>query len=305
MTTLRQLEYFVAIVDEGSFTAAAASLNVTQPGLSHQFRSLENQIGGRLLERLPRGVRLTAAGRAMLPSARAALADARRCVTAARRVTGIAAGELQVAALYSISAGILPTALSRWRTLHPEVRITLFEHRQADEMVDAMAAGQADLAIGPAPLGWDGIVRHLGEEEFVVVVAADDLSAPESGTTVHLADLAERDWVHFTPASGLATALEQACGAAGFSPRVAVRTEQGPSALNFAAAGLGPTLVPSNIVPRDFPALVLRPDPPFRRPLAAYTRAGTDPLTGAFLDLLSEIPLTPAHMAERLARHRD
>src|SRR5947208_3579174 len=64
--TLRQLEYFVAVVDEGSFTRAAEILHVTQPGLSHQFQALERELGGPLLERLPRKVRLTPAGRAML-----------------------------------------------------------------------------------------------------------------------------------------------------------------------------------------------------------------------------------------------
>ncbi|MGW2788041.1 helix-turn-helix domain-containing protein [Streptomyces populi] len=67
MATLRQLEYLVVIVDEGSFTRAAEALNVTQPGLSHQFQALEREVGGPLLERLPRGVRLTPAGRSMLP----------------------------------------------------------------------------------------------------------------------------------------------------------------------------------------------------------------------------------------------
>ncbi|MGW2995209.1 LysR family transcriptional regulator [Streptomyces sp. NPDC001193] len=78
MTTLRQLEYLVTIVDTGSFTRAAELLHVTQPALSHQVRALERDAGGPLLERLPRAVRLTPMGRAMLPHARAALADAER-----------------------------------------------------------------------------------------------------------------------------------------------------------------------------------------------------------------------------------
>jgi Bacterial regulatory helix-turn-helix protein, lysR family len=69
--TLRQLEYFVTVVDQGSFTAAAALLHVTQPGLSHQIQALERELGGPLLERLPRNVRLTPAGRTALPHARA------------------------------------------------------------------------------------------------------------------------------------------------------------------------------------------------------------------------------------------
>src|SRR5689334_827273 len=76
MFALRQLEYLVTVVDTGSFTRAAARLHVTQPALSHQVRALEEQAGGRLLERLPRSVRPTPMGRALLPHARAALAGA-------------------------------------------------------------------------------------------------------------------------------------------------------------------------------------------------------------------------------------
>ena len=68
--SLRQLEYFVTVADEGSFTAAAELLQVSQPGLSHQIQALERELGGPLLERLPRRVRLTPAGRTTLPHAR-------------------------------------------------------------------------------------------------------------------------------------------------------------------------------------------------------------------------------------------
>src|ERR1700742_1489722 len=102
MATLRQLEYLVTIVDQGSFTRAAERLNVTQPGLSHQFQALEREVGDPLLERLPRNVRLTPAGRAMLPHARAALAEAGRATTAARRAAGAAGGEMDLATLYTI-----------------------------------------------------------------------------------------------------------------------------------------------------------------------------------------------------------
>ena len=109
--SLRQLEYFVAVVDEGSFTTAAARLHVSQPGLSHQIQALERQLGGPLLERLPRGVRLTPAGRTALPHARASQAHAERASTSAMRASGVDAGELHVGTLYSISVGVLPTAL--------------------------------------------------------------------------------------------------------------------------------------------------------------------------------------------------
>jgi DNA-binding transcriptional LysR family regulator len=287
MATLRQLEYLVTVVDLGSFTKAAELLHVTQPALSHQIRALERSTGSPLLERLPRAVRLTPTGRAMLPHARAALADAERAHCAARQAAGLEVGELQIATLYSISLGILPTALKAWRRTHPGVGIRLFEHRHTDELAKAMSAGQADLAVGPSPANWPGATHILGEEELVVVVAADDPAAARGRKSVRLKDLADRAWVHYTPGHGLADVLNQACAKAGFEPRVAVHTEQTAAAPALAAAGLGPALVPSNILPTGFDGRVLRTEPPTRRTLTAYTRGTPDPLAAAFIEVLT------------------
>src|ERR1700690_2776007 len=154
--SLRQPEYFVAVVDEGSFTTAAARLHVSQPGLSHQIQALERQLGGPLLERLPRGVRLTPAGRTALPHARASLAHAERAPSAAQRASGVETGELHVGALYSISTGVLPGALRTWRRSYPELQVHLVERRHTDDLIAAMEAGRADVAVGPTPPGWDG-----------------------------------------------------------------------------------------------------------------------------------------------------
>lgn len=286
MTTLRQLEYLVTVVDQGSFTRAAALLHVTQPALSHQVRALEQSVGGPLLERLARSVRPTPMGRAMLSHARATLADAERARCAARRASGLESGELQVATVYSVGLGVLPPVLHVWRQAHPGVRIRLFEHRHADELRDAMTAGEADVAVGPPPQGWDGWVRALGDEEFVVVVPADDPAASGDATTIALTALADRDWVHYAPGNGLADVLDQACAAAGFQPRAAVHTEQSAAAPQLAAAGLGPALVPANVIPPTFTGRLLRPDPPVHRALAAYTRGQPDPVTTAFVEML-------------------
>jgi DNA-binding transcriptional LysR family regulator len=294
--SLRQLEYFVTVVDEGSFTTAAARLHVSQPGLSHQIQALERQLGGPLLERLPRGVRLTPAGRTALPHARASLAHAERATAAAQRASGIDAGELHVGTLFSISVGVLPPALATWRRRYPDVQVRLVEFRHTNDLIAAMEAGQADVAVGPAPAGWDGPVREIGAEEFVVA-AAPGTQLPGTGEAVSLAALADRDWVHFTPPSGLAGVLDAACAAAGFTPRAAVRTEQAPSALNLAHAGLGVTLLPGNVVPAAYNGVLRRPDPPVRRPLAAYTRVRPDPITAVFLDAICHHTLaTPAHL---------
>jgi DNA-binding transcriptional LysR family regulator len=298
--TLRQLEYFVAVVDEGSFTRAAEVLHVTQPGLSHQFQALERELGGPLLERMPRKVRPTPAGRAVLPHARACLAHADLAASAGRRASGATVGELHLATLYSISVGILPSALPYWRRGHPDLKVRLVEFRHTDDLVAAMADGQADVALGPTPPAWDGPVREIGAEEFVIVAPADlDLPTdPHTDPpTVRMADLADQEWVHFSAESGLSDILTRACTAAGFQPRVSVRTEQGPSAATLAAAGLGITLVPGNIVPPHFDTTVLRPDPPVTRTLSAYTRPRPDPTTTAFIDVIAARAIvTPPHI---------
>src|SRR5882757_6382910 len=142
--TLRQLEYFVTVVDEGSFTAAADLLHVTQPGLSHQIQALERELGGPLLERLPRSVRLTPAGRTALPHARASLSHADRASSAAKRASGVDAGELHVGTLYSISVGLLPKALRQWRQNYPDVQVRLVEFRRTQDLIVAMEAMRSD-----------------------------------------------------------------------------------------------------------------------------------------------------------------
>ncbi|WP_405006952.1 LysR family transcriptional regulator [Kitasatospora purpeofusca] len=289
MTTLRQFEYLVTVVDTGSFTRAAELLHVTQPALSHQVRALEKAVGGPLLERLPRAVRPTPMGRAVLPHARAALADAERLRAAALSAAGLAGGELELATVYSVSLGLLPPVLRAWRAAHPEVRIRLREFAHTEDLRAAMTAGQADVAVGPLPTGWEGPIRELGVEEFVLVLPSEGEDGPAGpeDAPVPLAALAGRDWVHYAPGNGLADVLDAACAAAGFLPGVAVRTEQTAAAPLLAAAGLGPALVPANIVPPGFDGLVRRPEPPVRRPLVAYARTRPDALTTAFVELLA------------------
>src|SRR3954447_13811461 len=94
--SLRQMEYFAAVVEEGSFTRAAERLFVTQPALSHQIKALEKSVGGALLERRPHAVYLTPMGRAFLPHATAAVRAADEAHRAAAGVGQLEAGELRL-----------------------------------------------------------------------------------------------------------------------------------------------------------------------------------------------------------------
>src|SRR6476660_4897279 len=139
--TLRQLAYFVAVVEERSFTAAAARMLVSQPALSHQIKAREGSAGGALLERLPRDARPTELGERLLPHARATVAAADQATAAARAVGRLEAGELRVGALLSVALGIVPPAIRAWRRAHPRVRVELLEFAHVDALATALADG--------------------------------------------------------------------------------------------------------------------------------------------------------------------
>ena len=283
---LRRLSSFLALVEEGSFTKAARRLGITQPSLSQQIRTLEAEVGGALLERLPRGVRLTPAGRALLPEAQTAVRAADRAGNAARMALALEAGELEVATLLSMAVGILPHVIARWIQHHPEIAIRMREYTHRNRLEEDVRAGVGDIALGPVPESWDGPVERLGWEELIVVLPPAD---PMVGSgRLALETLADRPWILFQPGHGLTEVVDAACRRAGFQPRVAVRTTQVEAATRLAAVGLGPAMVPDNVVSPGLDANVVRLDPPVRRAIAAYTRSGWSPLASEFLDALKQ-----------------
>ena len=286
--TLRQLEYLVAVVDENSFTRAAERLHVSQPALSHQVKTLERSVGGELIERLPHGIRPTPMGRAFLPHAIASVRAAEEARRSARSVAELEAGDLRIATLHSIALGVVPGAIRAWRLANPEVSFELFEYVNIEQLAEQMRLGVADLAVGPPPPSWDGPVRTLGFEDLMLVLARDDPLVQGSRRKVTLDKLADRPWVLYTSDNGLAPAVIEACAAAGFTPRAAVHTHHTATAAQLAAAGLGPALVPENIVEAGFKGALLRPDPPVRRELVAFSRARPSRLVSAFTDVLAE-----------------
>jgi DNA-binding transcriptional LysR family regulator len=248
---LRQLEYFVAIADEGSFTRAAERLLVAQPSLSHQIRALEQELGGALLERLPRGVRLTTAGQSFISDARAAIAHAERAGRTARMALGLQAGQLEIGTFASDAAGLLPPILRAWQRRHPAVELSLreFSHRRALE--EAVGGGACDLAVAAPPHDWRGPLEPLGWEEYVAVLPDEDPLLRER--SIDLAALADRRWVHFQVWHGLAEVIDLRCARA---RRRRPRTHAGPEQRR--AGGPAPALPPAPAADR-VPGRLLHP----------------------------------------------
>ena len=124
---LRQLRYFIAIAEEGNFSRAARRLHVSQPPLSTQIKSLEDELGVRLLERSNRGVSLTAAGSVFFEETRAVLARLEHARSKVRRADRGDIGMLSIGFVSIADYGILPPALKSFRTSFPLVEVQLHE----------------------------------------------------------------------------------------------------------------------------------------------------------------------------------
>ena len=171
--TLRQLEYFCAIVDEGSFHGAARASGVTQPGLSQQLAQLEEHLGVQLFERRGRGVFLTPAGDALLGRARAVLRGAEEIGEAAGAFTRPLCGPLRLGVIPTVAPYWLPRVLPEVRKRFPELQLLLREEQTA-LLVEALDAGELDLLLLAldAPIG-DVATRELFRDAFVGLLPKD------------------------------------------------------------------------------------------------------------------------------------
>lgn len=303
--TLRQMDYLLIVLEERSFTRAALRLAITQSGLSQQIQSLERSVGAPLLERLPRGVRLTAAGAAFVQHAETARSAERRARQAVDDVINGSAGRLEIATVLSVAVGILPASIARLHGERPGVSVNLFEYSHRRLLEDAVASGIADVAIGPRPHSWNGPITDLGTERFVLVLPPTDPlgdaivpysdQAPEAARqsigTLGLRELAGRDWIMPTPDNGLSDLVLGHLASVGLpTPPMALRTSQTEAAARLGAAGVGLALLPGNVIPRHLPALICEPDPPLTRKLAVFARTEFSATTQLYVDFLLSTP---------------
>ncbi|MFH8633948.1 LysR family transcriptional regulator [Streptomyces lydicus] len=283
--SLRQMEYLVAVVEEESFTRAAETLHVTQSALSHQIKALEREVGGPLLERMTRGVRLTPMGRAYFPHAELAVRSARQARRAALAAGGAQSGELHLATVHAHAIGVLPQVCARWVREHPGVRLVLHEYATTEELHEHMTRGVADLALGPRPDGWQGPVTVVGRERIVLVVPhGDPLAGRES---VRLAELADRSWVRCSlePVVEGRRWLDRECERVGFTPRTAVRTQHSSTAVRMASAGVGVLLTAAHEL-TGLDCAAVPTDPPWRRDITVFSRLELTGAAAEFTELL-------------------
>ncbi|WP_030550372.1 LysR substrate-binding domain-containing protein [Streptomyces exfoliatus] len=246
---LRQLQYFLAVVEEANFTRAAARLHLAQPGVSAQIRQLERELGQPLLDRSGRTVTTTAVGEAVLPFARAALAAVEGLRRTVDEFAGLVRGQVTIGLVSGAAVDEFDMAavLADFHDDHPQVEISLTEDT-SERMLAALNRGELDLAvIGLAdeepPQGV--ALQVLVDMPLVAAMAPDDpLLASGGRTALPLAALDGRPLISLPRGTGLRGVLERACARAGFRPHVAFEAAAPQLLARLAARGLGVAVLP-------------------------------------------------------------
>ena len=238
---LRHLRYFVAVAEEGSFVQGARRLRVAQPALSKQVRDLESELGVLLLDRLPRGVRLTMAGEAFLVNARTTLDAAGRAVTSARD-----AGKARSCALtfahgeLSVYNAVIEDLLAAFRGAHPNVHVRVSSRSDADTFT-ALREGQIDVAavfVAEWPVQGFEALRLVDCASKGVLLPTNHPLADRS--PLRLAELRDLEWLHSSPQRwpGFFPVIEDALRQRGLVPvRRRERPKETPAANVQIAAG--------------------------------------------------------------------
>jgi DNA-binding transcriptional LysR family regulator len=262
---LHQLEYFVAVAEEASFTRAASRVHVAQPGVSAQVRRLESELGQQLLDRSGRSVRLTEVGSAVLPFARAALDAVANARLAVDDLAGLVRGQVTVGMVSGCALPVLAELLAGFHDRHPGVAIALVEDN-SDRLVERLRDGRLDLAV----IGWaeqtpadiDSVV--LVDEELVAAVAPGHplAGAVDGAGTITIRQLRDLPLVSLPRGTGVRAALDAACAAAGFTPRIVFEASALPMVVELAGRGLGLAVVPASIP--NGPGILRITDPQLR-----------------------------------------
>lgn len=249
---LRQLEIFVKVAELGSFSRAAEALYLTQPTVSEHIRTLEDEVGVRLLDRLGRGAAATRAGQLLLSYATRMLALQREARQAMDGFQGRMSGELLAGASTIPGEYVLPAMIGRFKEKYPDISITLLIG-DSQTAVDWVAEGRAELGVVGARLSHRGVeYKELMPDEVVVIVAG---AHPWHGRRqIMLDELRSEPLLIRERGSGTRAALEAALAEAGMdlgSFRIVGEMGSTQAIKQAVKAGVGVSLVSKRAVEEE------------------------------------------------------
>ncbi|WP_258342343.1 LysR family transcriptional regulator [Saccharopolyspora gregorii] len=240
----REVEYFLAIAEHGSFTGAAKSLRVAQPSLSTAIGQLENRLGGKLFHRLPHGVRLTAAGEALLEPARQVMRDLSTAQDSVRQVLGLASGRLDIVAQTTLAVDPLARLIGEFLRHYPQVDVRVFDQELGKTATGSVRAGQCELGVVDASTDPEGMAEAVlpGRQIYAV------LPPGEPGQKrIGLSELAARDFVATPEGTATRAVIEDVVAASGLRAKVSVETAHLAMVVPLVLAGAGVTLLPESM----------------------------------------------------------
>jgi DNA-binding transcriptional LysR family regulator len=301
---LRHLRYFCAVAERRSFTMAARHLNVSQSGVSGQVRSLEDEIGVRLLRRNQRDVALTPGGMAFWQEAREILAQADRAVELAARASKGESGKLTVGLCGPVTSTFLPKIIRDFRRQFPAVSVSLKDRAPA-EQVGALLDREIDISFSRSvPAELRPMLEHelLFREPVIAAIPKGHPAAAEEAVSArHLAAeriiLFDRDG-----APEVFDAIIAMCKKRKFSPKVGDTPRSWQSVLTMVEAGEGVALVPECVQHLRADDVVFRPvegEPCLLDAIMAWRRHEPSALIERFLALVRARRGTPGPIRNR------
>lgn len=287
---VRQLSYVVAVADHGGFTKAAAAMHVSQPALSQAVASLERELGAPLFDRLGRSVRLSAAGRALLPSARQAIRAVDGARAAVDAVRGVDAGRLDLVSIATLGVSPVAEFVGEFRRRHPGVTVRLSEPDDVASVARLVADGRSEVGFTELPVASDDVVAtELARQEYVSVHHRS--AAP--GARVSVRELAALPLVTTTPGTSTRQLVDDAFERAGVVPVVAIETDLREVIAAIVRAGGGYSILPRPVAERvvagswSRQVTVCEVRPRIERRIGVIRRPGTlSPAGSAFLDMV-------------------
>jgi DNA-binding transcriptional LysR family regulator len=270
--TLVQLQVFVAVVEAGSFTAAAERLGMTQSATSHALAALEAELGVRLLERQRQGVTLTMLGCDVLAHARTMLAESEHIRQLAAAARGLATGRLRIGSFPSVSARLLPGLLRAFQQCYQGIEVVLFEgtDQEVSEWIHTRIV-DVGFVTGPAA-GLE--TTEIAQDELHVIMAADHPLA--RAAHIHVAQLVAEPFV--LSKAGCEPLIRDICRQADVALHAQYEISDVSTILAMVQEGLGVSIVPAMNIPDAMLGIAaLRLDPPAYRHLSLATLAGAAP----------------------------
>lgn len=275
MLDVRRMQVLLAIVEEGSVTAAASALGYTPSAVSQQLLRLEREIGQPLLERHARGMVPTDAGVTLAGHARKVLRQLAAAESDLAEIAGVRRGTVALGAFPTVGSSFLPLAVQRYRRLYPAIQMTIRSGREND-LLRMLEEGTVGLS-----LLWDYewsrvdsadlVLTHLFTDPTVLLVGAGHRLARRR--TVNLAQLAEEQWIIRAGGHPVVEVLERSALAAGFTPRISFHANDYQEAQAMVSVGLGIALAPRTATVNQHPdvrIISLGDTAPARRILVAH-----------------------------------